>query len=388
MTKNDIHKKIIELKAARAEQLKAAEDATSAGDAEAFEKAMGDVTKSNGLIQQQEQLLSQKELYADAPMAQVCAPEKKKASGFDAMLKMLAGRKLNDDERQLVEKTALVSGINAANGENLLVPQDVQTAIREKRANYVSAKELVNVIPVNTLAGATNFEASAPAGLVELDDGDDITEETAPKFVQKKWTIGLRAKFIPISRLLLNTADGLMAYLNRWFLRSAVISENKKIFAVLKAGYNAGTPKDISGWKALKKSINVDLDPSYLNGAVIATNQSGFACLDAEEDKDGRPVLQANPANVTQKLFQGLPIKVYPDAQLPNIDATHYPVIYGATSSGADFLEYSGLTFDVSEHFLFGKNQNCMRVIEGFDCISTDTDAYIYGSFSASADGE
>jgi HK97 family phage major capsid protein len=117
---------------------------------------------------------------------------------------------------------------------------------------------------------------------------------------------------------------------------------------------------------------------------VIVTNQSGFAALDEEEDKDGRPELQPNPTHPTEKLFQGLPVKVFPDAQLPNIDDTHYPVIYGDVKAGATFVEHEDLEFAISEHFLFNKNQNCLRVIEGFDVMSTDTGAYIYGSFTAS----
>lgn len=383
MTVNDIHRKIYELKAVRADQLKAAEEATSAGDGETFEKCMNDVANSNRLIEQQEELLKQKEKFAAEPLM-AAGPSKKSVSGFDAMLKMLRGQKLGEDEEKLVTK-ALISGSDAVSGENFLVPEDVQTSIREKRKSYVSAKELVNVVPVGTLSGATNFEAGTPTGLTDFDDGGEIPEETNPTFVQKKWAIGFRGKLIPVSRILANAAPGLMAYLDRWFVRNAVISENKKIFDTLKAGYNSGTPKAIAGWKALKKSINVDLDPSCLIGGVIATNQSGFACLDEEEYADGRPVLQPNPANPTQKIFQGLPVLVYPDAQLANIDATHFPMIYGATTAGADFMEYGGLLFDASEHFLFNKNQNCLRVTEGFDCVSTDTDAYIYASFSASS---
>jgi HK97 family phage major capsid protein len=118
---------------------------------------------------------------------------------------------------------------------------------------------------------------------------------------------------------------------------------------------------------------------------VIITNQSGFAALDEEEDNDGRPVLQANPARPTEKLFQGLPVHVFPDAQLPNIDATHFPMIYGDTKAGLTFVEHKALEFALSEHANFNKNQNTLRVIEGFDTMSTDTSAYIYGSFSATA---
>ena len=156
-------------------------------------------------------------------------------------------------------------------------------------------------------------------------------------------------------------------------------------FGALKAGYANGTPKAIAGWAALKKSINVDLDPSCLIGGMIVTNQSGFACLDEEVDGNGRPILQENPANRTQKLFQGLPIHVFPDAQLPNIDGTHFPIIYGDTKAGCTFVEHQSLEFALSDQYLFGKNQNCLRVIEGFDVMSTDTSAYIYGSLTASA---
>jgi HK97 family phage major capsid protein len=180
---------------------------------------------------------------------------------------------------------------------------------------------------------------------------------------------------------------GLLGYINRWFLRSAVLTENEAIFAALKTGYNAGTPNAVAGWKALKKSINVDLDPSCKLQGIIVTNQSGFACLDEEEDANGRPILQVNPANPTEKLFQGLPVHVFPDAQLPNIDGTHFPVFYGDTKAGATFVEHQALEFATSEHFGFNKNMNYMRVIEGFDVMSTDTTAYIYGSFAASAKG-
>ena len=304
-----------------------------------------------------------------------------KVDGFNLIAKLMHKKGLTD-----VEKTALLSGTNAANGETYLVPEDVKAEINELRKTYISAKSLVTVETTDALAGSVTYEAGAPAGLADFDDGDAIAEETGISFVLKKFAIAWKGKLIPVSRILLGAAKAnLMAYLNRWFVKNAVLSENEKIFAVLKSGYNGGTPKALAGWKALKKSITVDLDPSCLLDGVIVTNQSGFAALDAEEDKDGRPVLQPNPAHPTEKLFQGLPVKVFPDAQLPNIDATHFPVIYGATKAGATFVEHQNLEFAISEHYLFNKNQNCLRVIEGFDVMSTDTTAYIYGSFTATA---
>ena len=314
---------------------------------------------------------------ADVPAEDVA--KETKANGFKAMAKMLMGKKLDDTEK------AMISGDNAASGENYLVPEDVKAEINELRKTYVSAKSLINVETTDALAGSVNYESGAPAGLTAFDDGDAIAEETDPTFVQKKFTIGWFGKLIPISRILLGAEKaGLMNYLNRWFVKNAILSENAKIFDTLKAGYASGTPKAIAGWKAFKKSITVDLDPSCLIDGVIVTNQSGFAALDAEEDKDGRPVLQENPANRTEKLFQGLRIHVFPDAQLPNIDGTHFPMIYGSLKAGCTFVEHESLEFTLDGSYLFNKNQNCLRVIEGFDVMSTDTEAYIYGSFSAS----
>ena len=48
-------------------------------------------------------------------------------------------------------------------------------------------------------------------------------------------------------------------------------------------------------------------------------------------------------------------------------------------------MEHMALEFATSEHANFNKNQNTLRVIEGFDVMSTDTSAYIFGTFTASA---
>jgi HK97 family phage major capsid protein len=252
------------------------------------------------------------------------------------------------------------------------------------RKTYISAKPLVSVVQTTSLAGSFNFEAGSAAGLIEFEDGDTIGEDSDISFAAKKFAIKWFGKIIPVSRILQGAEKaGLLSYIDDWFVKNAILSENAKIFATLKAGYNAGTPKAVAGWKALKKSINVDLDPACKIDGVIITNQSGFAALDEEEDKDGKPVLQPNPANPTQKLFQGLTVHVFPDAQLPNIDTTHFPMIYGSTKAGCKFIEHQALEFAASEHAGFTKNQNVLRVIEGFDVMSADTTAYIYGSFAA-----
>lgn len=348
------------------------------GEAKDLEKA-GALLDEIDELQKEFDLLARAEKANKAGVPETPAADPEKADGFQAVAKMLAKRDLSEAEK------ALVTGDGAADGENLLIPEDVKAEINELRKTYISAKSLVTVETTDALAGSVNYEDGVPTGLTEFEDGAEIATETNPKFKAIKFAIKHFGKLIPISRILLGAEKaGLMGYINRWFLKNAVLTENAAIFGALKSGYNGGTPKAIAGWKELKKSITVDLDPSCLLAGVIVTNQSGFACLDAEEDADGRPVLQPNPTNPTQKTFQGLPVHVFPDAQLANIDATHFPMIYGDTKAGATFVEHKALEFQTSEHYFFGKNQNCLRVIEGFDVMSTDTGAYIYGSFSAS----
>lgn len=303
-----------------------------------------------------------------------------KTDGFKVIAKMLAKKSLSDTEK------ALITGTDATNGENNLVPDDVRYEIRELRKQYKSAKNLVTVIPTDTLSGGFNFESGAPAGLTEFDDGDEISSTGEPSFVRKSFAIKRFGKIIPISNILNgNEKAGLRAYLNRWFVKNAVISENAKIFGVLKTLGSGESPKSLKGLAALKTSLNKDLDPDALIGAVIVTNQTGFDLMDSETDAVGNPLLKESYADPTVKLLKGLPIEVFSDAQLPNVSGKA-PVFYGSLEAACYFMERSALEFAVSEHANFTKNQTVLRVIEGFDVIQADKSSYCYGLYEAPAE--
>lgn len=292
--------------------------------------------------------------------------------GFQVIAKQLKKQNLTDKEKALI--------VGGTSGEDYLIPEDVQLAINELRRQYISAKDLVTVNPVNTLSGSTNWEAGDVVGLTALVDGQPIDASAQPSFTRKPWAVDFFAKIIPVSNILAGAEKAsLMSYINRWFLKNAVYTENNAIFTALKAGK---VVKAVKGWEALKLSLTVDLDPAILLDAVIVTNQTGFSILDAEKFEDGRPVLQENPANPTQKLFQGLPVKVFSDAQLPNVTGLA-PMFYGSLKAGAEFEDYQSLQFATSGDYLFNLNQTAIRVIEGFDVIQTDADAYIYATFEA-----
>lgn len=365
-----MNKKMRELLAKIEEKRATAKSYLEANDTE---KAAAAMTEIEDLQKQYE--IAEKLLKAEQDEIPDVAPAiAKKANGFDTVAKMLRKESLSDTEK------ALITG--GANGENLLMPEDIDLAIRELRKQYKSAKGLVTVIPTDTMSGGFNFEKGAPAGLASLTDGDDVDATGEPQFERKSFAVKLFGKLIAISNVLKGAEKaGLMAYINKWFVKNAIITENKAIFDALK---NGKTVKVLKGWAAFKTSINKDLDPSALIGAKIVTNQTGFDVLDSELDGQGRPILQTNPAIPTQKLFQGLPVEVFSDAELPNV-AGKAPVFYGNTEAGAYFIEKNGLEFAVSDQYLFGKNQTALRVIEGFDVIQADAGAYLYGTIEPTA---
>lgn len=312
-------------------------------------------------------------------------------NGFGIMAKLLRGQALTEKELELVsidEKSAqqLVSGTNAANGENYLCPDDVNLAIHELRKSYVQARDYITVEPTSALTGSVNFGSDPSVGLVAFDDGDTIDNNYAPTFTKKSFTIKFYGAYIPVSQILEDAQRAnLIGFLNRWFVKAAVISENTKIFTVLKAGYNSGTPKAISGIAGLKSSINKDLDPSCLINGVIITNQNGYDCLDSEVDGNGRPVLQPDITNPSIKRLKGMPVVPFPNALLPDVSSNHYPVIYGDLKAGAIMKLYKNLLIATSAHAGFLKAQNIIRVMEGFDVIAADTSAYVYASMTATA---
>ena len=312
-----------------------------------------------------------------------------KADGFGVLAKFFRRQELTDEEKKVLipdaTMKAMLTGTGAANGENYLIPQDVRVSINELRRAFVSLKDLgiATVIPTTALTGAFTFESGAPAGLTSFADGAEVPAGGEPTFATKTWTIGLKGMNIPVSNLLtLTERAGFEAYLNKWFIRNAVISENTDIVAELK---KSKTAKSLTGWKPLKKSINVDLDPSCKLAGRIVTNQSGFAYLDEETDSTGRPILQPNPANSTERQFQGMAVTVIPDAQLANESDGSCPIFYGATADGVWMIALLDYLFAISEHAAFLKNQTVMRLIEGYTVMGADKDAYLYGKLKAAS---
>ena len=332
------------------------------------------LTEANNVINAIEQQKQAEELKKSVDKETAVVPVENKLDGFKAIADVLRGRVTNES-KQLIQ--------GGDNHENYLIPEDVQVAINEYKKEWKSAKMLCNVEQSDVVTGKRNFDVAPTDGLVVFADGDTLDDQVAPSFVQKTYTITYKGAFIPVSNLLQgNEKAGLMAYLAGWFVKRAIIKENSDIFAAAKANYASGTPKQLADWKALKSSINKDLDPAYLQmpDFRIVTNQSGFDVLDSALDDNGRPVLQPDPTNPTRRLFMGYPVEVFSDAQLPN-RSTYAPIIYGATKEALWYIENPSYQFasDEGKGLGFTKNQTILRVLEGYTVMGTGAPSYIYG---------
>lgn len=309
-----------------------------------------------------------------APEAEKRDKSQSDAMELRAIIKSMAGKGLNTEERALLANAG-------ANGESYILPQTISTQIKTLIRQYKSFREVVGYMPSTTLTGSfpvENFDTVS--GLVDFteDGAESLTEATDIKFKNVSYALKEKGAFVALSNTLLAMTDNnLIAYVSKVFAKKAMITENTMAVATLKTGK---TIKQIADWKALKKSLNVDLDPSVLFGTVIVVNQDGFDLLDSAVDSMGRPILNTNVADATQKTFGGYPIVVFSNSLLPTTGTTtkKAPIFYGNLSEAVDFVDNGQYAFATSDAAGFLKNMTYARVIEYIDCIQIDVSDKLY----------
>ena len=306
-------------------------------------------------------------------------PQTQGRSSVDIIRAFLRGDRTSEDVVQNL------STIDAEGEESvsLIIPEDISNEIREQRRSYKAARDLIGYYPTTTLSGTYPVEdTSTMSELTEFEDDTELKQSEDPKFKPVKYSIKLRGAFLPISNLLRQVApSGFITYLSRWWNKKAILTENKKIFAVLTGGKNT---TDISGLAGLKSAINKGLDPAFVNISIV-TNQDGYDYLDNLTDANGKPLLNPDPMNKDRMLFKGTyPISYFANRLLPSA-GTKAPILIGDLVEACDFVELEGgLQIASSEHADFKKNRTLMRVVTGYDVTLKDTDAYINGLIDTS----
>lgn len=286
-------------------------------------------------------------------------------------------------------------GDKAADGTSdggLTVPKDIATQIKELRRAAADDLEMyVNVEQVATLTGSRPIEKDADSTpWPEVEEGGEFQEQDTPQFVEIAYKIKKRGGILKITKeLLADTAENIMAYINKWIAKKSRATRNAKILSVLST-ITDGKEIAVSDLDGLKKIFNVQLDPAIAEGASVYTNQSGYNWLDTLKDKDGKYVLQPDPAQPTRTLLFGkFPVVKLSDKVLKSVEVKDsstqavtghkVPLICGDLKEAVTLFDREKITIDISDIAgdLWAKDKTGVKVRDRFDVQAVDEEAVV-----------
>ena len=276
---------------------------------------------------------------------------------------------------------------SGGNAIGLTIPQDIQTAIHTLVRQYDALEQYVNVESVSTLSGSRVYEKWSDVTPLANLDADDATigDNDDPKLAIVKYLIKRYAGISTVTNTLLNdTAENILAWLSSWIAKKVVVTRNKAIIAVMNAVPKKPT---IAKFDDVKDMVSTAVDPAVATTSFFMTNVSGLAVLNKVKDAMGNYLLQPDPTQSDVKVIDGKQVKVVADRWLPDVLGSH-PLYFGDLKQAVtlfDRQQMSLLSTSVGAG-AFEKDLTKIRVIDRFDVVATDTEAFVAGSFKAIAD--
>ena len=285
------------------------------------------------------------------------------------------------------------------------VPQDIQTDIIQLRRTSDDLEQFVNVEGVRTLSGSRVIEIDADATpWDDVDEGEAFPEAATPKFRQIKYKITKKGGILKTTReLLQDTAENILAYLNKWIAKKSRATRNAAILKKL-AEITDGKLVEVSTFDDFKDVFNVQLDASIAASSIVLTNQSGFNYLDKLKDKDGNYIIQADVTDKTKRLLFGVyPIHVVSNKTLKNTDnkkggdgadkdtviSVSYPIYMGDLKEAITLFDREKISVELSTEAgdLWAKDLTGIKVRDRFDVQSVDDTAVIGGKITVAVAG-
>ncbi|ANZ70369.1 phage major capsid protein [Pediococcus claussenii] len=299
---------------------------------------------------------------------------------FKAMIK-------GDPAMNMVTSSTDESG----NQVGLTIPQDIQTAIHALMRQYDSLQQYVNVESVTTPTGSRVFEKwTDVTPLANLDDESaKIGDNDDPQLTLIKYAIKRYAGITTATNTLLkDTADNILAWLSSWIAKKVVVTRNAAIIAAMNA---VPTKPTLASFDDIKDLENTSVDPAIKGTSFFITNTSGFAQLAKVKDAQGRYLMQPSVTTPEVYMIGGKQIIEIGDRWLPNAGtkaAPVYPLYFGDLKQAVTLFDremMSLYTTDVGAG-AFEQDLTKIRVIDRFDVESTDSEAFVAGSFTKIAD--
>jgi HK97 family phage major capsid protein len=287
-------------------------------------------------------------------------------------------------------------------GIGVTIPEDIRTDIIELRRSDDNLEQYVNVEGVVTKNGTRNIEAEAESTPFDnVDEAADFPEMDEPKFKAIKYAIKKKGGILKITaELFEDTAQNIMAYINKWIAKKTKATRNAMILKVLNS-MTAGKEVVVSNIDSLKDIFNEELDPAIAATSMVITNQSGFNYLDKLKDEDGNYILQKDPTQKTKGklLFGEYPIvklskktlKSTPilDTDEKTVKGYKHPIFCGDLKEAITLFDRNVLTIDMNDKAagLWEKDQTGVKVRDRFDVQPVDEGAVVKGEITEVVNG-
>lgn len=285
------------------------------------------------------------------------------------------------------------------------VPQDINTDIQELRRTENDLELYVNREPVNTLSGSRVIEIDADSTPWEdVDEGEELPEESTPKLKQIKYKVGKKGGILKTTReLLQDTAENILAYLNKWIAKKSRATRNAAILKKLNE-ITGGKEIAVDSFDDFKDVFNVTLDASIAPTSIVLTNQDGFNYLDKLKDGDGNYIMQPDVTDKTKMLLFGrYPIHVVSNKTLKSenvlkggtgedkdtVTGYKYPVFMGDLKEAITLFDREKITVELSTEAgdLWAKDLTGIKVRDRFDVQAVDEAAVVKGIITVAVAG-
>lgn len=293
---------------------------------------------------------------------------------------------LNGTYRNAAQVTSKDDDTAAA---GLTIPQDIQTAIHALVRQYNSLQEYVTVESVTTQSGSRVYEKwSDITALANLDDENTaIADIDAPKLALIKYAIKRYTGMLTATNSLLkDTAENILAWLNQWVAKKVVVTRNKAILEKITALPSKPT---ITKFDDIKDLALKGVDPAIRSTSFFMTNTSGLATLAKVKNAMGDYLLQRDPTQPERYLLEGKQVIEIADRWLADNAGAH-PLYFGDLKQAVTLFDRESMSIEASNVAgdAFSLDQTKIRVIDRFDVVTTDQEAFVAASFKTIADQE
>lgn len=304
--------------------------------------------------------------------------EEAKANFVKDFKNLVRGRYQN-----LLDSKTDASGSDAG----LTIPQDIRTAINTLVRQYDSLQEYVNVENVTTLTGSRVYEKWAEiTGLNKIDDeAGQIGANDDPKLSLIRYTIKRYAGISTVTNsLLADSAENILAWLSGWIAKKVVVTRNKAILDVIAT---LPTKPTLTKWDDII-DLEAKVDPAIKQTSFFLTNTSGFTALKKVKNAMGDYLMERDVKSPTGYSIDGFSVKEVSDRWLANATGGVMPLYFGDLKQAVTLFDRQHLSL-LSTNIgggAFETDTTKVRVIDRFDVVKTDEEAFVPASFRAIAD--